>query len=404
MNRRERIAQSWDFRYTMDIVLKKGKDRPVRAGHPWIFSGAIDRVQPKGKPGEIGTIKASSGEVLGQGYCNLSSSISVRVLTRGDEQFTPQLLFERIACSVSRRRGMFDNQTTAYRLINSEGDFLPGLIVDRYGDGLCVQLLTAGMRMMRESIIGALKETCTPQFIYERSDAESVSREKIQSVNDLIWGEMPRERVIRENDLCYEVDLAGGQKTGLFLDQRENRALVRRYASGACVADCFCYTGGFSLNALKGGAERVISVDASRKALEQAKKNRVLNRFGCQEQDFAAASVFNFLREVNESFSLIILDPPKFARHHGERQKAARGYKDVNLLALKALAPGGVLFTFSCSQAIDPQLFRQIIFGAAVDAQRQVQLLDTPGQPFDHPTNIAHREGEYLKGLVLRVV
>ncbi len=388
----------------MEIYLKKGKERAIVAGHPWVFSGAVERVNNEGEPGDIGVVKTSSGQIVGYGYYNPSSTICLRMLSLGTERFSRQMLSERIALAVGAREKHFDEKTTAYRLVNSEGDFLPGLVVDRYGSGLCIQLLTAGMRKMRDSIVSDLKKIYDPEFIYERSDSDSVVREKIEPVNEVIHGKLPDELIITENSIAYTVDLAGGQKTGLFLDQRENRALIRKYVPEGIVADCFCYTGGFSLNALKGGARRVISIDASRKALSLAKKNRQLNRFECSEDDFVAASVFGYLRDFEKSFSLVVLDPPKFARHHGERQKAARGYKDVNLMAMRALARGGVLFTFSCSQAVDSSLFRQILFGAAIDAGRKVQLLHTLSQPSDHPVNIAHREGEYLKGLILRVI
>jgi 23S rRNA (cytosine1962-C5)-methyltransferase len=253
-------------------------------------------------------------------------------------------------------------------------------------------------------VVDCIRDALSPRFIYERSEGEGVEREGMTPKNELVSGTLSAPCIVVENGIRFAVDLKGGQKTGFFIDQRENRVLVRRYAAGAEVADCFSYSGGFSLAALAGGAARVRSVDVSKSALALAKRNREENGFAAPDEDFIAADVFAWLREASRNFTLMVLDPPKFARHPAQRDRAARGYKDINLLALRLLRREGMLFTFSCSQAIDPRLFRQIVFGAAVDAQREVQVLHTMGQPEDHPVNIAHREGEYLTGLVLRVV
>ena len=390
------------------IHLKKGRDKPVRSGHPWIFSGALSRVEGAiagaGVPGEACTVLSSSGEALGSGYYNPASAISVRMLSSGKIPFTVSDLKKRIDRAVDLREKLIDNKTTsAYRLINSEGDFLPGLIVDRYADGLCIQVLTAGMEQFREDFIPHLQSILSPRYIYERSDTDARKREGLGPRQGLLGGSLPDPLVIMENSLRFNVDLQSGQKTGLFLDQRCNRRLVGAYAKNAAVCDCFAYAGGFTVHALVSGAKFVHAIDISRSALSLAQSNIRLNALTCARDHFVAADVFTYLRETNELYDLIILDPPKFARHPGEVAKAARGYKDINLQAFKRAAPDAVIFTFSCSNAVDLKLFRQIVFSAAADSGRGVQVLHILGAGPDHPVNIAHHEGDYLKGFALRV-
>ena len=387
------------------IFLKLGKEKPIRQGHPWIFSGAIERVVPLGTvvPGDFCLVLDSRGNRLGTGYYNPGSSIAVRMLTRKNH-FSAEECGKRIVDSVNRRAFIGSADTTTYRLVNSEGDFVPGLIVDRYGDGICVQLLTAGIEQMRPTILKTLDDLLHPAFIYERSDTDGAADEGLPVRQGLIAGTLPEQLVVKEHGFLFAVDLADGQKSGMFIDQRENRQHIMKYALGAEVADCFCYSGGFSVRCLAAGAKRVRSIDASEKALHLAKKNRSLNGFGTADEDFVTADLFEYWRKTEDTFSLIILDPPKFAKHSREVIRASRGYKDINMLAFKHCQPGGIVCTFSCSQAIDRTLFRQIVFAAAADSGREVQVIETLGQPADHPVNIAHREGEYLKGLVLRVI
>jgi 23S rRNA (cytosine1962-C5)-methyltransferase len=387
------------------VFLKSGKEKFVRSGHPWIFSGAISRIEGNPNPGDPCAIIAASGEMLGHGYCNTNSSIVVRVLTLGEQAFTDAMLADRLKRAVALRAPILDATTNVCRLVNSEGDFLPGLIVDRYGEGLCVQILTAGMERLREIIINHLTSLCSPAFIFERSEGESRQREGLAARNGLLAGVLPNPHVVCEHGIKYGVDVGAGQKTGLFLDQRENRMLVRQFAGGASTLDCFAYAGGFSLNALAAGSRSVRTIDASKKAIELARENRRLNGFAAPPEDLVAADVFEFLRAAAPVYSLVILDPPKFAKREQDVDQASRGYKDINLLALRAVAPqGGILLTFSCSQAIDAKLFRQIVFGAAADSGRSCQVLQVLSQPMDHPVNLAHKEGEYLKGLILRVL
>ncbi len=385
----------------LEVYLKKGREKPIVAGHPWVFSGAISRTDGAVEPGTDCRVRSYDTTVLGYGYFNAHSTLRIRMLTAGDTLFTEALLEQRLKQAIGRRDSI---DAEALRLVNSEGDFLPGLIVDRFGPGLCIQVLTAGMAKRRAVVVSILTRLLQPSFIYERSDSESVRREGLEPVSGLVKGTAPEPLIITEQGIRFALDLSKGQKTGFFLDQRENRALVKQYAANRAVLDCFCYSGGFALNAVAGGACSVVAIDASKRALALAEKNRRLNGFNSDALRLERADVLSYLRRTAKRHSMIVLDPPKFARHSGEVRRAARGYKDINLWALKNLEPGGLLFTFSCSQAIDSVLFRQIVFGAAVDAGRQVQVLHVLGQPADHPVNLAHREGEYLTGLAVRTV
>jgi 23S rRNA (cytosine1962-C5)-methyltransferase len=387
------------------ITLKKGREKPVKNGHPWIFSGSLDSVKGKGEPGEFCTVLSSSKEMLGTGYYNPVSSICVRMLSAGAKPFTEGDLLTSIDRAIglrSRLSGAKD--TTALRLVNAEGDFLPGLIVDKYDDGLCVQVLTAGMERLRDPIFSHLENTLKPRFLYERSDSDSRIREGMAKRSGLMSGNLSETVTFKENGLLFSIDIVGGQKTGFFLDQRDNRRLAGDYAAGAAVCDCFAYSGAFTVYAMARGARFSHAIDASKGALETARRNLELNGLILSEDHFFEEDVFLYLRRTETLYDLIILDPPKFARHPGEVPKAARGYKDINLLAFKKAAPNGVVFTFSCSGAIDPRLFRQIVFSAAADSGRKVQVLHTLCPGSDHPVNIAHPEGDYLKGLALRVL
>jgi 23S rRNA (cytosine1962-C5)-methyltransferase len=407
----------------MNVYLKSGRDKPVRTGNPWIFSGAIASVKGAVGGHNLCNIYNDKNEPLGVGYYNEKSSIRVRVLTvyQGADDagkagrggiagkkgefpgFTADDLYRRIGQAVDQRQscGVLTEGTDSCRLVNSEGDFLPGLTVDRFGPGVCLQIGTAGMETWRGAIVDALAKILSPAFIYERSDTESRKREGLAESEGLIAGSLPDPLTILENGVRYQVNLASGQKTGFFFDQRVNRALVRHYGAGRDVCDCFSYSGGFALNAALGGASSVRAVDSSADAGRCFSENARLNGVGAE---FIEAEVFGFLRKPQPKTDLLILDPPKFARHPGEVERASRGYKDINLMGMKMLSPGGLLFTFSCSGAIDPYLFRQIIYAAASDAKRQIQLLHVLTAGPDHPVNVAHKEGEYLKGLVLRVI
>lgn len=385
------------------IFLKSGKEKPVRMGHPWIFSGAISKIEGNAISGDMCTIYSSKGDSIAYGYFNSKSAISVRILSL-HTPFTISELNRRIQTAIESRNSLIHNQNDSCRLINSEGDFIPGLIVDKYGSGLVIQILTAGMELLRSDILNALIEYVKPLFIYERSDTDSRTREGLNVAQGLQYGELPAKIVLTELGLKFEVDIESGQKTGFFFDQRPNRDLLRKYAQGKRMCDCFSYSGAFSVNALAAEVQQIDSVDISKNASMLAQNNIALNGFNQQKIRFITADVFKYLRETVNNYDLIVLDPPKFAKHPGEVERAARGYKDINLCAIKKITAGGIIFTFSCSNAIDPRLFRQIVFAAAADAARPVQVLHSLTAGPDHPVNIAHREGEYLKGLVLRVM
>jgi 23S rRNA (cytosine1962-C5)-methyltransferase len=386
------------------VYLKENRDKPIKNGHPWVFSGAIEKVHGEGTAGEPCEVIGTGGAVLGHGYYNAKSSITVRMLTKGNSPFTPEMLRERLARAIAARAPVLaDGGTDSCRLVNAEGDFLPGLIVDRFAGGLSMQICTAGMERMRGGIIAALTRFCTPAFIFERSDTEAREREGLPALDGLAEGALPDPLIVRENGLRFSADLAGGQKTGFYFDQRENRLLARTFADGKVCLDCFSYSGAFSCNMLAAGAKAVTSVDSSKNAVRWCGQSVALNGLDASRSRQVCADVFDFLRESGERYECIVLDPPKFAKHPSEVPKASRGYKDINLLAMKKTVTGGIIMTFSCSNAIDPRLFRQIVFAAAADSGRDVQLLRVCTAGPDHPVSLAHPEGEYLKGLVLKI-
>jgi 23S rRNA (cytosine1962-C5)-methyltransferase len=391
---------------TTIVYLKKGREKPVLTGNPWIFSGAVARVEGPTTPGCLCRVADANGTVLGTGYYNAASAICVRMLSLGTTLFSASELCSKIDAAIGLRKQQFAHSATnAFRLINSEGDFLPGLVVDSYANNLCIQFLTAGMETFRTVIIEHLIKTLSPLCIYEKSDTDARTREGLEPRAGLVYGTIPEQLIFTENNLRFCIDFAHSQKTGFFLDQRDNRQLLGRYAENADVCDCFAYSGGFTTYALAAKARFVHTVDISKNAVEHARANVLLNNLPVVDENFITDDVFTYLRGIADNqYNCIILDPPKFAKHPGEVERAARGYKDINLLAIKKIAPGGIVFTFSCSNAVDIQLFRQIIFGAAADSGRSVQVLHILCAGPDHPVNLAHREGNYLKGLVLRVV
>jgi 23S rRNA (cytosine1962-C5)-methyltransferase len=387
----------------LEITLKSGKDKPVLMGHPWIFNGAIAGINGKLQSGDQCLVRSFNGDVLATGYYNSESAIAIRVLSFGREPFDTNILHKRLIQAIQYRKALENKSTNSYRLINSEGDFLPGLIVDKFGEGLVVQLLTAGMERLRKQVIELLISHCKPTFIYDRSDTESRKREGLEESDGLLYGNLPEQVIVKENGVLFSVDIGGGQKTGFFFDQRFNRELLKTYAPGRKMCDCFSYCGAFAVNALSADVSTVECVDISKNAIGSVQKNVALN-FPKTNVTVMNADVFKYLRETTNDYDLIVLDPPKFAKHPGEVDRAARGYKDINLVAMKKILRDGIIFTFSCSNAVDIKLFRQIVFSAAADSGRSVQVLHTLTAGSDHPVNIAHKEGEYLKGLVLRVV
>ena len=386
-------------------VLKKGREKPLKAFHPWIFSGAIDFIDEGYKAGDLIRILAADESFLGIGSINPASQITIRMFTFADEPVDAALFRRKIKEAVKLRGKLTPEGTTGIRLIHSEGDFLPGLIVDRYGDYLAAQFLTAGIEPWRDTIIQILRESVPVKGIYERSDPEVRAKEELAPSEGLLWGEEPPELVaFTENGFQFQADLREGQKSGFFLDQRDNRSLIGKLSRDQRVLNCFGYTGAFSVYAGKGGAAQVTTVDTSQPALDIARLNLEQNGLLSDKQILVQDDVFKFLRSDQQSYDLIILDPPAFCKRKDQVEHAARGYKDINLIAFKKLTPGGLLFTSSCSSYVNADLFQKIIFGAAKDSGREVRILTKTAHAFDHPVSIYHPEGDYLKSLLCQAV
>jgi 23S rRNA (cytosine1962-C5)-methyltransferase len=397
------------------VVLKPGREKPVVNRHPWIFSGAVDRVEGAAENGDLVRVADHRGEFLATGYLNHRSQIIVRLLSWApgeavDSAFWQRCLQRAIA---GRSRLAADATTNAYRLVYAEADGLPGLVVDRYGDWLVLQCLTLGMARRRDEIVTLLADLAfwsgvgqpSPAGIYARDDADVRRKEGLPLETGLLWGAEPPDRLeIVEHERRFLVDVRRGHKTGFYLDQRENRRRTAAYCAGADVLNAFAYTGGFGVYAGLAGARSVVNIDTSFEALTLAEENLALN--GCPAQELIAGDVFQVLRDYRDSgraFDLVVLDPPKFATSQAQVMAASRGYKDVNLLAMQLLRPGGILVTFSCSGLVSADLFQKIVFGASVDAGRDVQILEPLVQAPDHPVLLTFPESAYLKGLLCRV-
>jgi 23S rRNA (cytosine1962-C5)-methyltransferase len=385
------------------VVLAPGRDRSVRRRHPWLLASAIARAGDGIPAGGWVRVLSSEGEALGFGHYAADSKLRVRLLSFGKEAPEPDWLAQRIAAAVARRA---DDPalagTDAVRLVNAEGDFLPGLVADRYADVVSVRLTSAGMVARRDAIAAELRRASGAACGWERADSAAARREGFAAREGLLWGPEPPQRVaIREGARRYGVDVRGGQKTGFYLDQRDARERVQQLAAGRRVLDLFAYTGGFSVAAAAGGASRITLVDSSETALALARENLAANDFG-GEAAFERADAFRFLRATDASWDLIAIDPPPLARSRRDVQRAARAYKDLLLHGLRRAAPGAILLIFSCSHHVGADLLRKIAFGASLDAHRPAQVLASLGAPVDHPASIDHLEGTYLSGLLLR--
>jgi 23S rRNA (cytosine1962-C5)-methyltransferase len=391
--------------------MKPGREKSLYRHHPWIFSGAIENEVTNMISGETLDIISNQGEFLAQAAYSPHSQIRARVWTYDqDEIVDADFLRKRITSALSLRRkmglfspGEYDHPLAACRLIHAESDELPGLIVDRYADSLVIQFLTTGAEFWKEQLVDLLVELTGIVNVFERSDAEVRQLEGLAPATGPLRGSPSDKILIDENGINFSVDITSGHKTGFYLDQRINRLRVRSFSRNCAVLDCFCYTGGFTINAITGGANSVVSVDASAEALGQAEKNMILNNLPLEKVEFKQGDVFQVLRKFRDSrksFDLIILDPPKFAQTASQVEQAARGYKDINLLAFKLLDPGGVLITFSCSGGINPDLFQKIVSGAALDAGINASIIEILSQAGDHPVGLNFPEGAYLKGLV----
>jgi len=388
------------------LILKPRREKSLKRLHPWVFSGAVASVQGKPGPGDTVEIRSGSGEFLGMAAYSPRSQIVARVWDWRARAIDRAFFYESIERAVAQRRALLDaDATDAMRLVHGESDGLPGVIADRYGDTVVLQLTSAGAERWRETIADALLEVTGAARVWERSDAEVRELEGLTAMTGPLRGAREPTRIaVTEHALMFQIDLEHGHKTGFYLDQRENRRRVRQLAAGRDVLDGFCYTGGFALNALAGGARSVLAIDSSAQALALARDNAERDRL--PGVDWIEGDVFQLLRKRRDEgrrFDLIVLDPPKFAPTAAHAAKAARAYKDINLLAFKLLRPGGMLFTFSCSGGVSADLFQKIVAGAALDANAQVQLIERLGPGADHPVALNFPEGDYLKGLICRV-
>jgi 23S rRNA (cytosine1962-C5)-methyltransferase len=387
------------------IILKKGKEKPLLRGHPWIFSGAVARLEGEVSPGDVGEVYSKEGQFLGLGHLNPHSQIVFRLLTQQRKPIGLDFLKERISKAALLREAWLGGKTNAYRVVNGEGDFLPGLIVDRYGNAFVLQCLTAGIDRLKGTLTDLLIHEFHPQSVWERSDVATRREEGLPEVNGPLYGrEIPDHVEIEEYGCHFRIDVKTGQKTGFYLDQRENRLSLKGLSEGKKVLDCFCYTGPFSIYAGLGGAKELTLVDSSQEALAMAEEHFDLNGLSSVPRQMIRGDAFDVMRRLEPGYDIIILDPPPFAKKRSHLPSASRGYKDLNLLAFRLLKKGGILYTFSCSHHVSWDLFQKILFSAAVDAGRNVQLLGRRGHPADHPVNLFHPEGEYLKGMVCRVL
>src|SRR6266481_627900 len=386
----------------MRVDLKPGRDFALRAGHPWIFSGAIARIEDTDGAGAIADVYGADGRLLGRGTWHPKTSIALRMLTRGDEPVDATFIRGRLAAALRWRESM--RGSNASRLVNGEGDRLPGVVIDRYDDFLVAQFLTAGAERLKPWIVEGLEELCAPRGIFERSEGNVRRAEGLAPSTGVLAGaEPPPDVIIEESGRRHRVDVRGGQKTGFFLDQRPNRDLVATLAGGRRVLNLFAYTGAFAIAAAQGGAAHVTSVESSPAAVLHAEESWFLNGYDPERASFVRDDVFTFLRGDLPSFDLVILDPPPFARRRTEHDRALAGYKDVNLQALRHTERDSLVMTFSCSQHVDAEAFHDAVAAAAADAGRECQLLARLGPGLDHPQALAHAQGRYLKGLLLRV-
>ena len=389
------------------VFLKPGKEESLKRFHPWVFSGAIARVEGEPEEGEVVDVYTSKKEFIACGHFQIGS-IAVRVLSFRQEPIDHAFWVRRLQVAKDLRcaLGVLGNpQNNTYRLVHGEGDNLPGLIIDVYDHTAVMQAHSAGMHLDRMAVAEALEEVMGDviQHIYYKSETTlPFKADLLATENGFLKGGSP-ENVAMENGLKFHVDWLKGQKTGFFVDQRENRALLERYAKGRNVLNMFCYTGGFSFYAMRGGANLVHSVDSSAKAIDLTNENVSLNFPGDTRHQAFAEDAFKFLDRMVDQYDLIILDPPAFAKHRDALRNALRGYTKLNAKAFEKIRPGGILFTFSCSQVVNKQDFRNAVFTAAAQSGRSVRILHQLTQPGDHPVNIYHPEGEYLKGLVLYV-
>jgi 23S rRNA (cytosine1962-C5)-methyltransferase len=379
------------------LVLKRGKERVAANHHPWIFAGAL-HTEKGPEDAAIADLVDGDGKPVASGFYSRHSQIRLRALTFGEERLTPEVLVARIRAAIVRRRPIFDAETNAARVIHAEGDELSSIVVDRYDDLLVVEIANRGAELVKDLIVETLRSELAPRVIYFKNDLPVRGLERLSTEN-VVEGESGTHFIL-ESGLKFRVDPAEGQKTGFFLDQRENRRLARTLAKGRRVLNLFSYSGAFGIYAAAGGAASITDVDVSAKAIELARENQQLNGVG---GELTVADVFQYVRQRREKYDLLVCDPPAFAKSRGEVDRAARGYKDVNLHALRMVEPGGLMMTFSCSGHLSIDLFQKVIFAAALDAGRRVSFVRRLTAGPDHPVSMYCPEGEYLKGFLLEV-
>lgn len=399
------MSKKVDFMYK-NVFLKKGKDESLKRFHPWVFSGAISRIDDGIQEGDIVRVIGADGMFIALGHFQVGS-IAVRVLSFEDIEVDDEFWRKRLSSALAMRQGIgiADNpENNTFRLVHGEGDNLPGLVIDCYGKTAVVQAHSVGMHVCREAIARQLVEVMGDRIenVFYKSETTLPFKAALGQENGFLYGGCD-DNVAVENGLKFHVDWLKGQKTGFFVDQRENRSLLERYSRGRTVLNMFCYTGGFSFYAMRGGARLVHSVDSSAKAIELTNANVALNFPGDSRHEAFCDDAFKFLDKADGKYDLIILDPPAFAKHRAALHNALKGYTRLNVKAFERIKPGGILFTFSCSQVVNKDNFRNAVFTAAALAKRNVRILHQLHQPADHPINIYHPEGEYLKGLVLYV-
>lgn len=388
------------------IILKKGKEISIQRFHPWIFSGAIQKMEGAVIDGAWVEVQDFKNQTVGFGHYQ-NGSIAVRMLSFRPEIPDGNFWFQKFlnALAVRKSAGLPDKNTNAFRLVHAEGDGLPGLIVDYYAGALVVQAHSAGMHIDRLDIAQALQQVFDKDLvaIYYKSQSTLPGKLRDTGADEYLYGSTMTDHIVLENNNRFYIDWREGQKTGFFLDQRENRKLLGDFSREKKVLNTFCYTGGFSVYALTAGASLVHSVDSSQKAIDLTVKNLELNKFNPEIHACFAADTFDFLAEKRDAYDVMVLDPPAFAKHRDARHQAVRGYQRLNAEAMRAIKPGGIIFTFSCSQVVDRQLFYDTIVSAAIQSGREIRVLHHLSQPADHPVSMFHPEGEYLKGLVLYV-
>nr|MBC7611387.1 class I SAM-dependent rRNA methyltransferase [Pseudopedobacter sp.] len=392
----------------IDIILNKGKEKAVLQKHPWVFSGALAQIKGKPANGDLVKVFDTKNTFLAYGYYNAESRVAVRLLSWDENEIPDENWWRmRLQNAVNARQSLLTKETNTCRLIFSESDYLPGLIADKYGDYLSLQVLTSGIENIKPIILDELQKLTGAKGIFDKSDEKARAHDGLQETEGLLWGSLPPDFVeVKENGIKYHINIREGQKSGFYCDQRDNRKFLATYVKEKKVLDCFSYSGGFGLNALKAGASKVVSVDSSALAIDTLRKNIELNKFDQSKSEAIQNDVNKQLRlfkEQEEKFDIVILDPPKYAPSRSALVKASRAYKDLNRLGMSVLERGGLLATFSCSGAVDIDTFKQIIAWAALDAGKEVQIIHQFSQPEDHPIRISFPEGEYLKGLLCRV-